>query len=130
MLCDEDGVAAHGSLAAVVARLRGGKARLDEPPRMLQDRRQPPLRQIGGVGRPEPEAAAEGGAAERREKVVEVAHRHPQAVSARVDEHDLGVVEGPNLDPLLAGDGDAVARFGADAVHLHRTVHRHEIDVA
>ncbi len=46
----------------------------------------------------------------------------------RVDQHQLAIVLGVDLDPALAGDRDAVARAGLDAVHPDAAA-RHEIEV-
>src|SRR5687768_15709404 len=51
------------------------------------------------------------------------------AALSRVDQDDLGVADGADGDFLLAGDGDAVAGLGGDAVDLDRPAGRDQIRV-
>ena len=74
MLGDEHGMAAEGSLPAVVCRRRGRQAPGDEVARVIENGGEASLRQIVALLGAEGEPAAEARAGQRSEEVVEIAH--------------------------------------------------------
>ena len=74
MLGDEDGMAAHGRLLAVIRWLRWREPFLNDPAGMLRDLVRGPEADIRLLFRPQPEPLAKGRATESAEDVIERAH--------------------------------------------------------
>jgi len=75
MLRDENRMAAHRRLAAVVHRFGGRETPGHEIACVLDDDRKPAIGEIGALLRPKPETATKRRAGEPSEDMVEIAHR-------------------------------------------------------
>lgn len=74
MLGDEDGMAAHRRLLAVVRRMRRRQPFGDEGPAMIEDGVETLLREIGSLLGSQAETAPEGGLRKGQKKVVRGYH--------------------------------------------------------
>jgi len=75
VLGDEDRMAPHGSLAAVIGGLGRGQTLADEAATVFHDHRERLLLQIGSFSRAKAKAAAEPAPRQSRKQIVQVAHR-------------------------------------------------------
>ena len=71
VLGDEDWMAAHGCLFAIVRRMRGGETRGDDLGRMLQNLRHPATLQVLHLLLTEPKPAAKVGALQCAEQCID-----------------------------------------------------------